>query len=102
MRMNCVGTMWVWGARVPLDEAQRLFGVPPIDEHDRVLGMQRVAGERRDRSVVVRRGAEVHVVVTVRDAEQAEQEREELAVVSGSMAARARLTPLGLPVVPDV
>ena len=65
-------------ALVALDQPQRLFGIPLVHAHDGVLHVQRVARERRDRGVVVGRRAEVHVAVAQRDAEQAEQEREQL------------------------
>ena len=65
-------------AAVALDEPQRLFGIPLVHAHDGVLHVQRVAGEGRDRGVVVGRRGEMDVALVGNDAEQAEQEREQL------------------------
>ena len=85
-------------AAVPLDLRQRLLRVPLVHEDDRVARVQRVARERRDRGVVVRRRAEVHVVVPRLDAEQAEERGEQLGrdvgVEAGELALHA-LRPAG-------
>ena len=80
-------------APVALDEPQRLLGVPLVHAHDRVLHVQRVARERRDRGVVVRRRAEVHVAVAGRDAEQAEKNVNSSALTSGSMSSSGASRP---------